>query len=139
MSDDDYKVGYRNPPLSARFKKGQSGNPKGRRKGVRNLKTELEEELAEKITLRENDRSVKISKQRAILKVMVAKAMKGDTRAGLAVLAIRARLIDDKNPDQGEEMSTADKTLLDEFLEREFAKRARREKSAPGPTPEDKN
>lgn len=29
-SDDGYKVGYRNPPKANRFKKGQSGNPKGR-------------------------------------------------------------------------------------------------------------
>lgn len=33
MSDDDepeYKVGYRRPPVETRFKKGQSGNPRGR-------------------------------------------------------------------------------------------------------------
>jgi hypothetical protein len=30
MDDDDYKVGYGRPPLRTRFKKGQSGNRKGR-------------------------------------------------------------------------------------------------------------
>lgn len=38
-SDDGYKVGYRNPPKETRFKKGQSGNPKGRRR----RKTTVEE------------------------------------------------------------------------------------------------
>lgn len=28
---DDYKVGYGRPPKSTRFRKGESGNPKGRR------------------------------------------------------------------------------------------------------------
>jgi hypothetical protein len=30
--EDDYEIGYRRPPRETRFKKGQSGNPKGRRK-----------------------------------------------------------------------------------------------------------
>ena len=43
MSDafdsDDGQVGYRKPPVHTRFKPGQSGNPKGRPKGPRNLAT----------------------------------------------------------------------------------------------------
>ena len=34
---DDTPVGYRNPPRQHRFKKGRSGNPRGRRKGSQNL------------------------------------------------------------------------------------------------------
>lgn len=29
---DDYKVGYKSPPIATRFKKGQSGNPSGKPK-----------------------------------------------------------------------------------------------------------
>jgi hypothetical protein len=34
-----YAVGYCRPPSETRFKKGQSGNPKGRAKGRRNVKS----------------------------------------------------------------------------------------------------
>ena len=39
--DESDKVGYGKPPLHSRFTRGQSGNPKGRPKGVRNFKTDV--------------------------------------------------------------------------------------------------
>lgn len=33
-SDDEYEVGYGKPPQRTQFKKGQTGNPKGRPKGA---------------------------------------------------------------------------------------------------------
>jgi hypothetical protein len=35
MTKPCYDVGYGKPPLHTRFRKGQSGNPKGRSKGTR--------------------------------------------------------------------------------------------------------
>ena len=32
--NDDYEVGYGKPPVATRFKKGQSGNPDGKRKKI---------------------------------------------------------------------------------------------------------
>jgi len=58
MADDDtpddekdYEVGYGRPPKHTRFRKGQSGNPKGPRKGSRALKTDLDEALRATLTI----------------------------------------------------------------------------------------
>ena len=59
MSEDrkrDYEVGYRKPPLHSRFKPGQSANPAGRKKGVANFKTDVENTLHLPVRLSEAGR-----------------------------------------------------------------------------------
>jgi DNA methylase len=48
----------------AQFKVGNRANPKERGKGTKNLKTDLEEELAEKITIGEGERRMRLSTDR---------------------------------------------------------------------------
>jgi hypothetical protein len=80
-------VGYRKPPKHTRFAKGVSGNPRGRPKGSRNLRTLLDTELDRPITIREQGgRSRKLSKAEALIKRMVNTALEGDLRAHKLIL-----------------------------------------------------
>lgn len=119
----DYEVGYRKPPKHTRFKAGQSGNPRGRPKGTKNLKTDLMEELGEKIVIREGDQSRRVSKQRAVVKSLVARTLKGDTRAASLLTSMMMRLLD-----TGEGAPTVAEPLLDDEREilQAFESRVRR-------------
>ena len=52
-----YEVGYGKPPTHSQFRPGQSGNPAGRRKGVRNLKTDVKRTLATPVKVKEGGRT----------------------------------------------------------------------------------
>jgi hypothetical protein len=72
----DYKIGRGRPPLHSQFKPGQSGNPSGRRKGSRNLKTELKEIMSKMITIREGETERKLSCQQQTFLSMESKVPK---------------------------------------------------------------
>jgi len=78
-----YDVGYGKPPEHGKFRRGQSGNPFGRRKKQppQSLDALLIEELQSTITVRTNGTSKKLSKYEVIAKRLIAKAMDGDLRA----------------------------------------------------------
>lgn len=78
---DDYEIGYGKPPAVTRFKKGQSGNPKGRPKESLDIASRLRAALNERVTVTEDGRRKKIAKVDAIFKQLVNKAAAGDTRA----------------------------------------------------------
>jgi hypothetical protein len=78
---EDYRVGYAKPPLHSRFKKGQSGNPAGRKKGVRSLNQEVMDALNEKVAVNQNGRRRTITKLRAALTQAFNKAAQGDPKA----------------------------------------------------------
>ena len=91
---NDGEVGFGKPPVHSRFRKGCSGNAKGRPKGTKNLRTDLTEVLQERITVTEGDRKVRMSKQRAIIKTLVAKTLKGDARSATTLLTTIFRVLD---------------------------------------------
>jgi hypothetical protein len=132
-ADRSYEVGYGKPPKHTRFQPGQSGNPRGRPKGTKNLKADLMEELGEKIIVREGDQARKVSKQRAVVKSVVARTLKGDVRAAALLTSMMMRLLD-----TGEGAPDAEDALVDDELEilGAFANRVKRgvDRNAAAPT-----
>ncbi len=118
-SSGEYRVGYSRPPLETRFKPGASGNPRGRPKGRQELKQDLQEELSERITLREGDRTVRMTKQRALVKSTVARAIKGDPRAQAKAFELLLRAFGIDQADHRTEPSAGeDEAIVAAFLER---------------------
>lgn len=68
MPNDDEFIGYKKPPSKSRFRKGMSGNPRGRPKGSKNLATLMKRALSEKVAVHENGRRRMISKAELISK-----------------------------------------------------------------------
>jgi len=77
----DYDVGYGRPPKRSRFKPGQSGNPKGRPKGRKNIHTIFEETLYKPVTVTENGRKRKVPAIEALFLSLLRKSLDGDMRA----------------------------------------------------------
>jgi hypothetical protein len=84
------------------------------------------DELQETITVRENGRERKISKQRAFVKSLIASAIKGDVRAINAVVAFARHAVigaSEVRPDDDADLEDLD--ILESFVEREHQRRER--------------
>jgi Family of unknown function (DUF5681) len=115
----DYEVGYRKPPCQTRFRKGQSGNPKGRTAGDKNLSTLLSEALNEHVIITENGGRRKISKRQAIVKQIVNQAAKGDWRAAKLLLDIQQENEPRSEPEPSESsLGAADEKVIEQLKAR---------------------
>ena len=83
-----YAVGYCKPPVHSRFKPGKSGNPSGRVKGSKNLKSLFHQILNEQIPLVDGSQSKKVTKAEALMRRLVIGALKGDGRSLMTLMRI---------------------------------------------------
>jgi hypothetical protein len=95
----DGKVGYKHPPVKSQFRKGQSGNPRGRRKGQRNLAAVLAEVLRQTVTVKQGGNSQRMSKGEALIQILLTKAHHGDGRAIKATLYLAEKIARIETPE----------------------------------------
>jgi hypothetical protein len=76
-----YEVGYGKPPVQARFKKGQSGNPGGRPKRTKRIDLALNAELNTVISLPIDGKLRSLTKLEAIARQLFSKAFHGNIPA----------------------------------------------------------
>jgi uncharacterized protein DUF5681 len=120
-SRNGYDIGYGKAPKHSRFRPGQSGNPAGRRKGLRNLKTDVKGTLAIPIKVKEGSRTRTRSTQEAALMVLRDKALRGDVRAIVRLLELADRFNSDAAQIGSQPLSSDDQAILAAYVAQYFA------------------
>ncbi len=99
MEKNRTDVGYGRPPIEHQFRPGRSGNPTGRPKGARRFTADLLDELAEIVAVTNGDQKRALTKQRAIVSVLVCKALEGDAHAITTIIGACARALGEQYAD----------------------------------------
>lgn len=85
MTEEPQTTGYRQPPRSSRFRKGQSGNPRGRPRN-RHREIPYDAVLGQMVTIREDGRERRVTAAEAFLLQLTQKGLAGDSAAARASL-----------------------------------------------------
>jgi hypothetical protein len=143
--EDDYKVGPGKPPLNSRFKKGQSGNPGGRRK--KQLPALLADALNETVIVTIDGERREITKREAIVHQLVNKSTTADLRATKMLFDMMKDAEQKAGvaaPPEPRPLDEADKEVLKTFVERirqqvlaEVAEKQREAAGSAGDGPDD--
>ena len=120
--ENDDGVGYKRPPKKHRFKPGQSGNPAGRGKGAKGLKSILKKELSGRVRITENGKTRSISKMELLIKRLVEKGGKGDFKSLAKLLDLGALVfgMDDEERNVTA-LSREEQAIIDEAAKRRRA------------------
>jgi hypothetical protein len=89
-NDTGYAIGYGRPPLHSRFKRGQSGNPTGRRRYTESKRGRqlLRQEANRLVTVREGEKVVRVTALQAAIRSLFYAAAKGNPSAQRMVLNV---------------------------------------------------
>lgn len=114
MAKQKYEVGYKKPPKKTQFKKGKSGNPKGRPKGSNNMVTLIIEALDKNIIVQQNGKPYTMTQREAMVARLMHNALTGDMRSLMTILGVEA---DRKEADPDDfEITDNDKATMQRMI-----------------------
>jgi hypothetical protein len=129
----DDGVGYGRPPKATQFKKGQSGNPKGRPKGTRPVGAVLQEILGQRIAVTENGRTRRLPALEVMLRRLANDAMRSEPSALKLMLSLVDRYGDSPEAEiRFNDILAEDKEILANFLKKPAEKLGAFSKSKKG-------
>jgi hypothetical protein len=128
--ETDEQVGNCRPPQAARFRPGQSGNPRGRPNRARIVGTLLARAFDETVEATENGRVRRITKLEAALTQLVNHAASGDLRATQIALSLLPIDQDRPAPRKPKRIGKSDSLVVAELIRR--LSRPSAPSSAPG-------
>ena len=112
-----YTIGYGKPPKSAQWKKGQSGNPKGRPRRDRNISALLATLLAQRIVVRTGKTTRRRTRLEHLVHRLFERALEGDPR--LMKMALdEARKDEARGEKDASEMGPADREVIEALCRR---------------------
>lgn len=120
MPEDDDDVGYGRPPKHGQFRKGQSGNPAGRRVELERFATVLREELAREIVMKIGDQKVTATVMRGLTRLVVQQALSGDWKAVSELMRQINRYFPERSAGEDASLppSEEDVKLLEDYVRR---------------------
>lgn len=122
-----YEVGYGKPPKHSQYRKGQSGNSKGRPKGRKNMKTIIREVLDKKLPIKINGKTRAVTGREMIALRLRQKAAEGEMKATQQLL--KYDYPDDQREESGGSDGFRPKEVaeIDELVLQEFERQIREE------------
>jgi len=118
---DNSAIGYKRPPQHTRFKKGQSGNPSGKRKSKPvHQENDREAVLSQQLTMTLQGKRVTVTARRALYQKLLAMALNENLRAMALLLKLDAQN-ENLKPTALEtaEVSDHEEALIARFLKRQ--------------------
>ncbi len=126
----DYEVGFGKPPLATQFKKGKSGNPRGRPKkklhGHRSNRPHMKDDflrvIQRRMTIAEESGTRRITLQRALIKGLVDRAIQGHVASIARLWTLFKHYHLDREPDPNitfHRWTPAVEKLIENFLNEE--------------------
>jgi hypothetical protein len=99
----NYNVGYGKPPKATQWQKGQSGNPKGKKKGMKSLKQYFLDAAKKKITVKDAKGLKEVSQLDALIAFTFTHAIKGDYKSTAHLMALAHEFLPAPSPETAED------------------------------------